>query len=336
MNATVSASTPDVRRARRAFLVVGLVVPIVITAVATALIAAWLPDLPDQITTHWGPEGPNGYSSPTVFVWVQAVLGLAIPLLLTLPILVLMKNSWGVTCRLLAAVSLGTSALLCVAFVGSVAMQRESVSAAWGIGPVLALGFGALILLGLIGWFVQPNVTTSTARISDEASPHLRLAPGEKVAWFGTAAMGRPGIISLAVSVLILCATTVWVFMIGDGSWWILALVTLLVVALIATTLVFRVRVSSVGLRVRSAIGWPRWNIAASEIADVKVVQVVPMAEFGGCGLRFAVDGRTGIVLRTGEALQVTRNTGRVFVVTIDDARTAASVLITAAKESSS
>lgn len=326
------ASTQDIRRARRAFLLVGLVVPVILAAIAVALIIAWLPDLPETIITHWGPEGPNGYSSPVLFVWVQVVLGLGIPLLLTLPILALMKNSWGVTCRLLAAISLGTSALLSVVFVGSVSMQRESISSALNIGTVLALGFGALVVLGLIGWFVQPNVTTSAGQVPDEGSPRLRLASGEKAAWFGTAAMGRPGIVGLAVSVLVLCATTVWVFVLGDGSAWILALVTLLLIALIAMTLVFRVRVNAAGLRVRSVVGWPRWNIAASEIADVKVVQVNPMAEFGGWGLRIAVDGRMGVVLRTGEALQITRTTGRVFVVTIDDARTAASVLSSAMK----
>jgi len=333
---STAAITQDIRRARRAFLLVGLVLPVVLTAIAAGFIVAWLPDLPETIVTHWGPEGPNGYSSPVLYVWVQVLLGLGIPLLLTLPILILMKSSWGVTCRLLAAISAGTSALLCVVFVGSVAMQRESISTGLSIGAVLALGFGALLVLGLIGWFVQPNVIRSTTQASDAASPDLRLAPGEKVAWFGTAAMGRPGIISLVVSVLILCATTVWVFMIGDGSWWILAIVTLLLVALIAVTLVFRVRVNAAGLRVRSIIGWPRWNVAASEITDIQVVQVDPMAEFGGWGLRIAVDGRMGIVLRTGEALQVTRSSGRVFVVTIDDARTAASVLTTAMKEARS
>lgn len=332
---TAGAIAADVRRARRAFLVVGLVVPLVIAAIAVAFIAAWLPDLPDPIITHWGPEGPNGFSSPVVFVWVQVVLGLGLPLLLTLPILGMMRNSWGMTCRLLAAVSLGASALLAVAFVGSVAMQRESISTGWSIGTVLALGSGALVLLGLIGWFVQPNVRAAAGGISDAAT-QIALAPGEKVAWFGTAAMGRPGIISLAVSVLILCATTVWVLLAGDDSWWILALVTVLLVLLILTTLVFRVRVNAAGLRVRSVVGWPRWNIAASEIADVKVLQVAPMAEFGGWGLRIAVDGRMGVVLRTGEALQVTRTTGRVFVVTIDDARTAASVLITVMKGTNS
>lgn len=54
---------------------------------------------------------------------------------------------------------------------------------------------------------------------------------------------------------------------------------------------------------------------------------VNPMGDFGGWGLRLSVDGRVGVVLRTGEALQITRRKGRPFVVTVDDAETAAAVL---------
>jgi hypothetical protein len=41
------------------------------------------------------------------------------------------------------------------------------------------------------------------------------------------------------------------------------------------------------------------------------------------------VDGRRGIVLRAGEALQITRTDRRVFVVTVDGASDAAAVLET-------
>ncbi len=43
------------------------------------------------------------------------------------------------------------------------------------------------------------------------------------------------------------------------------------------------------------------------------------------------IDGRFGIVLRTGEGIEATREDDRVMVVTIDDAATAAAVLSAAA-----
>lgn len=321
----------DVRRARRAFLVVGLVVPILIAAAGAAFLFAWLPDLPERIVTHWGSGGPDGFAGPMLLIWMQLGLGVTLPLLMTIPVLLMMRSAWGPVCRLLAATSLGTAALIAVSSVGSAAMQRESVDVGFGIGTVISMAVAGMVLLGVIGWFMQPRVTTSTPSEPD-ATRRLPLAAGERAAWFGTAAMARPGVIALVISVLLLIATTAWTMELDPGAGWLLAVVTLLVIALILTTLVFRVRANASGLRVRSIAGWPRWDIPASDIAEVKVVQVNPMAEFGGWGLRIAVDGRRGIVLRTGEALQVTRTTGRVFVVTIDDARTAASVLITAMK----
>lgn len=327
---TLVTITPDVRRARRAFVLVGLVAPIVVAAVVLTLIIGWLPDLPDQVVTHWGSGGPDGYGSPAVYIWMQCVLGLVIPLLMTVPILLMMKQSWGITCRFLGATSLGSSALVAVVTAGSAWMQREPATAPFGIGTVVAIGFAAMVLFGVIGWLLQPNVTASPAS-EDQTASQIRLAPGEKAAWFGTAAMGRTGVITLLLAVLLLIGSTIWVLILGEATAvWITALATLLVIALIATTLVFRVRVNRAGLLVRSAAGWPRWNIPASEIADVQVVQINPMAEFGGWGLRVAVDGRAGVVLRTGEGLQVTRTSGKVFVVTIDDAATAAAVLTAA------
>ena len=137
------------------------------------------------------------------------------------------------------------------------------------------------------------------------------------------------------MAVLALIVVTVGVALAGSDAWWIMAAVTILLIVLIATTLVFRVRASADGLRVRSVTGWPRWNIPAADITGARAVQVNPMGEFGGWGLRFAVDGRMGVVLRTGEALQVTRRSGRTLVVTIDDARTAAAVLTAAGTSAS-
>ena len=61
---------------------------------------------------------------------------------------------------------------------------------------------------------------------------------------------------------------------------------------------------------------------------------VSPLAEFGGWGYRVGRGGRVGVVLRTGEGLQVERSGGRSFVVTIDDAATGAALLNTLAARS--
>lgn len=327
---TPAPRSDDVRRARRAFLLVGFVAPIVIAAIALTLILIWLPELPEQVVTHWGSDGPDGFGSRDTYVWMQVFVGFGIPLL-TLPVLAMTPDSWGPIARLVGAISLGTAVLIAVGMAGSVLIQRGSADGS-GLGAVLAIGFAAMLVFGVVGWFAQPRVT-SVPRHGRAA--RLTLASGERAAWFGTTAMGRPGVILLTVAVLALIVVTVGVALADSDAWWIMAAVTILLIALIATTLVFRVRASADGLRVRSVTGWPRWNIPAADITGARAVQVNPMGEFGGWGLRFAVDGRMGVVLRTGEALQVTRRSGRTLVVTIDDARTAAAVLTAAGTSAS-
>jgi len=314
----------DVRRARRAFLLVGLIAPIVIAALALIPIAGWLPELPGQVVTHWGPNGPDGFGSPVMYVWMQVIIGFGTPVLLASPVLFVAREAWGFVGRFLGALSLGFAAFISVAMAGSVALQRGDGDPD-GIGIVLVLATTGLLVFGALGWFLQPRVTV---RAPAAEAAQLGLAPGERAAWFGTVAIGRAGAAILVLAVLLLVCSTIWMLVLSEPlGFWVMAAVTVFVIALVAATLVFRVRISQAGLRVRSVIGWPRWEIPAADITGVQVVDVNPMAEFGGWGVRVGLDGRMGIVLRTGEGIQVTRRQGRPLVVTIDDAATAASVL---------
>jgi hypothetical protein len=94
----------------------------------------------------------------------------------------------------------------------------------------------------------------------------------------------------------------------------------------------FHVRVSAAGLTVRSTFGWPRTTVPADEVERADVVQVRPVHDFGGYGWRLGRQGRTGVVVRAGEALEVTRTGGRALVVTVDDAADAAALLNTMAE----
>jgi hypothetical protein len=93
----------------------------------------------------------------------------------------------------------------------------------------------------------------------------------------------------------------------------------------------FAVTAGPRGFLARSAIGWPQLSVPASDIARAGVVQVDPLSDFGGWGIRWVVGpagkGRWAIVVRSGDALEVVRRDGRSVVVTVDDAETAASVL---------
>lgn len=336
----------DTRLARTAFVWVGVIVPLFLLATTAVIIAMWLPELPDPVAIHWGTEGVNGYGPD--WAYLALTLGVGGGMVAFCAAIALFSHrlpqssrtqppagasaQWSQTTRFLGGVNLGVAGMFTVLMLVSVAAQRglDDAADAPDITGWAFTGIAVAIALAILGWFLQPKVAVSSDTDQRVTVP-MNLAPGEQAAWFGTAAMGRVGVIVLIAAVALLIATTIWVFALDQGgAGWIMAVVTLLVITLIATTLVFRVRINRAGLRVRSVAGWPRWSIRADQIATVKAVDVNPMGEFGGWGLRIAVDGGMGVVLRNGEGLQVTRRNGRVFVVTIDDATTAAAVLTAA------
>lgn len=330
----------DIRSSRTAFLWVGLIVPLLIIALATAVIAAWLPELPDPVATHWGTDGVNGYGPPWTYLAITVGVGGGLVLFIGLIALFAQRQPqasgkptvgrWSPATRFLGGMNLGLAAMLSFVSLMSVAIQRGLADAAYApdIGSGVLIGIALLVVGAVLGWFLQPKSPTYDIEPA-EAADSIPLAATERAAWFGTAMMARSGVIVLAIGVAVLAAMTVFVAAGGDDAWWILALVTLVLALAIGTMAVFRVRVNAQGLRARSLLGWPNNRIPIDRIAKVETVQINPMAEFGGWGWRIGVDGRRGIVLRTGEALQITQTNGRVFVVTVDRASDAAAVLET-------
>lgn len=330
----------DARRSRTAFLWVGVIAPLAMLVLAAAVIMAWMPELPDPIAIHWGTEGVDGYASK--WAYAPLILGVGAGVVVLDAALALFAHRlphsstkpavqpWSATARFLGAVNLGLAAMVAFIAVVGAALQRGLTDAAdaGDIGGWTVLGLVLLVAIAALGWFLQPAPPEITA---EQAAPagSISLSTSERAAWFGTATMARSGVVVLLAALALLVIMTVFWAARGDDSWWILALVTVLIAVLIGTMSVFRVRVNSEGLRARSLLGWPSNHIPLERIAKVETVQLDPLREFGGWGWRLSTDGRRGIVLRAGEALQVTQTNGRVFVVTVDGATDAAAVLET-------
>lgn len=337
---------PESQRARSAYLWVGVVVPLTILAIAAMVIASWLPEVPDPSAIHWGADGVDGFGAP----WMNLVvpIGISAGCVLLFAGLSLAasrvqpsgegpaslgsrRQAPSVTARFLGATSLGLATMMSFVALVTVHVQRglDDARDAPDIGGAVAIGFGLLIGFTVLGWFLQPASPTPVPADVEPAG-RIPLVPGGRAAWFGTATMTRAGVVTLGVSLAILVALSVLLLAQGQAEGgWIVAILTGLMLVLIAAMLTFRVRVDAAGLTVRSALGWPRTRIPLAQVAKVESVQVNPFAEFGGWGWRLGLDGRRGVVLRTGEALQVTDARGRVFVVTVDGASDAASVLHT-------
>lgn len=328
----MTAAPLAVHNARRRYVVVGVIAPLAITAIAVVLMLAWLPDVPATVATHWsGDDGPDGFAPAWTVPLFTAALGAGLTALFaTFALVPSREGEWGPTQRLLGAVMLGTSVLLGITLTWSFGMQRglEDAHDAPSVLVPLAVGAGVGLLAGVAGWFAQPNVTTSGGRAATpRAVAALALAPGERAVWVRTTTMSRVAMLGITAGIVALALGTVALGLTGSQAWWIMLATTLLLLVLACATFVFRVRVDRAGLTVRSSIGVPKFRIPLDDIAEARVTTVHPTAEFGGWGIRIGLDGRFGIVLHSGEALQVTRRDGRVFVVTVDDAATAVALL---------
>lgn len=337
--------TPEIRRARTAFWWVGVILPLSLIALASIVVVAWLPEVPDPAAIHWGLDGADGFGPR--WTPLALLIGLGGGTVLLFALIALFSHrlpqrgaaapspqpQWSATARLLGAASLGTAGLMSILAIVSTAAQRglEDAADAADITPWIPVFLLVMVGLAVAGWFLQPSVSVSPDSSGAAATP-LPLADHERAVWMKTVTVARTGQVVLGIGVFIVVAMSVLLLAQGVAAGWITAAVALVLVVLLATTLTFRVRASAAGLRVRSVAGWPRIEIPAAEVASARAVRVDPFAEFGGWGYRFGLDGRRGIVLRSGDALEVTRTNGRVFVVTVDDAATAASVLAAATR----
>lgn len=313
----------------RRFVIVALAIPTVVVATALMLQGAWLGDLPEPAATHWGPGGTaDGFAPAWTFLAITAALGLGVPALIaatTLPML--RRGARGFTFRFMAAFALGMSTFIAVLNTSAVAVQRgldDAVNAP-SILPTMLASFGAGIIAGMVGWFLQPAQHAEAPEW--EVSGGIELAPGERAVWMRTATIARWGVVLLVGVGIAVAAMALAAWAAGEyAAAWILtgSLAVLALAAAIAT--VFHIRIDDDGLTAVAALGFPRLRVALDDVAEVGVAPVNGFAEFGGYGLR-SRPGATGIVLRNGQALQVTRKNGRRLVVTVDDAHTAAALL---------
>lgn len=316
------------RRARLTFLVVSVIVPLVITAVAVVVLLSWLPTLPAQVVTHWGPGGADGFGPPTMYLWLLIGVGFALPVLMAVVTLASVGAHWGGAARLMGALAAGMAAFAAVTNLGSLVIQRDvtETSDVPGIGGVVALAFAALVVVGVLAWIVQPRVRPEQGRTL-EPRHRVDIANGERVVWIATASMPRGALAFLALMVLGLTALAGYMLLTGVEGGWIVALVVIVVAFALAATASFRVRVTPEGFAARALLGWPRISIPLEEVASARAVEISPFGEFGGWGWRIAVDGRTGIVMRRGSAIEILRRDRRPFIVTIDGAEDAATLL---------
>lgn len=330
---------PDVRtdvdgrvrlRARR-FVLVALVLPAVVVVAGLVALLLAAPALPDPVAVHWGADGrPDGFGPLWLTMLMVGVTGLGLPVLLTVTSLPSLRaGDHGRVYPLLGAFSLAlgmfVTVLVTVATVQQIGLaSAEDAPAIW-----IAL-VSALVLAtagGAAGWFLQPRDPFAAA--APEPTEPTALVPGETAVWVRRVTISRAGAIALGSAVLLLVIITVITALAVDDvlALWITAAATVFVSLAVLTNGVFHVRIDDSGLTVTSAAGWPRVHVPLSGVRDATHVEVDPMGEFGGWGMRWAPNGKFGVVIRKGPGIEVRRTNGKTFTVTVDDAQTGAALL---------
>ncbi|WP_143338131.1 DUF1648 domain-containing protein [Demequina sp. NBRC 110054] len=308
---------------------VGMGGPVLLVGLGIVIQLMSLDGLSAEVVTHWGPSGPDGYGPAWTWPVLTLLVGLGLPALLMASALPsLRRGERSPMLRLLPALAVGLSALIAIVSTGSVVIQRDDASAQ-SVVPVMILAFAGAILGGVLAWFAQP-AQDAIVPASRPVAP-LEASSGTRLVWLGRAEMGRGPMLALVAACALLVGLAVWMWVLGDlAAAIIVTAVAVLVTVLTSIMTVFHVRADARGLSVRSTVGFLRFTVPASDIASATVSDVSGLTQFGGWGVR-SIPGATGIILRNGPALEVTRRSGRRLVVTLDDAETVAGVLAAAA-----
>ncbi|MFJ6578817.1 DUF1648 domain-containing protein [Streptomyces sp. NPDC091368] len=294
--------------------------PFVLALAAHLLVLALFRDrLPDPLATHFDGGGrADGFTSPAAFTVISTALLLGFGAGWTL--LVRRSALWG------AWATAGFTGTLLVLLVrdnldapdpAGVSSPLVNLTVAAAVGGLFAAAGLALTRL------VPPEDADPAV---DPDGPRLPLGASEVAGW--TRATGSRPLTVLAALALV-AAPAVLLLAPWPGA--LLGLLGLVIGVPGLALARIRVTVDRRGLTVRPALGSrPRIRVPLDEVAGADVRDVSAVADFGGWGYRVRAH-RTGVVLRSGEALVVRRSGGREFAVTVPDARTGAALLNTLA-----
>lgn len=307
----------------RRMTVVGVPQLLAVAPAVVMMLAGWH-RLPERLATRFAFDGSvTDEMSRPALLFTMIGLGLVLSVVLGLGYRPVSRaraariSRWDIP-RLFVAFSWALAGFLGVVLfvvVDSNIDARETAAVTMST-VVLLYPLGAAVVAGAVGALLAPR--SDSTSLDDREPPAMDLGPGEHVSW--SRAISSPWLTALGVVLLMAGAVLGW------SAGWIVG--GLLIVAGLLTWLLSRatVTVDRRGTTVTfTPLGWPRVRVGLDEIESAVAEDVSP-AQFGGWGYR-VVPGASGLVLRSGPALILTRTTGTRFVVTVDDADTAAGVL---------
>ncbi len=312
-------------------LLVTVIAPVVITVAAVIVLVSLAASGPSRVATHWVFSGEaNGYGSP--FTYPILMVAIAVPLIALLgggSVVLAHRGPLSPVIKLAAVAPAWMSTFLGILFVNALLRQRTVAAVSTASAPGLDLLVGVLVALALAvgAWFVLPRAARRSAESEPPATPAVALATDERASWIRTASVSHGVLLVLVLITVVVGAVELVVISVSDGKTWWLAFVPALLLILLLCNFAWSIRVDSRGVRIRSAFGVPTIWIPLDNIVSASVVQAQAISEFGGYGVRWNLNGKLGVILRSGEALEIRRRKGLTVVVTVDDATTAAALI---------
>jgi len=311
-------------RPRIPLVVLGVILPALVALTGLVVTLLALPS--HDIAVHWGVDGAaDGFAPAWTVPAGSGAAALLAPLAFGVLLAATRRDGTSTILRFLAAVSLWFTTWLAVLGAWSVLSQQNPDAEPPSIGIGLLVSFGAATVLGLFAWWTAPPVDLVAPR--GTAAAPLTLGGSERAVWIGFTRLPTPGLVAVGTGIAVALAGSIIAVVATSGALAPMLGVPVVLVLVLALTARWTVRVDDTGLTVRGLLGWPVFHVPVAEVAQAGTIDVRALDEFGGWGIRLGRGRRFGVITRSGEALEVQRRDGRGFVVTVDDAATAASLL---------
>lgn len=270
-------------------------------------------NLPSEVAIHWNGSGVADGSAPRWAILAVAAGVALLGLLLSLQFRIASEPSMEAFAivGMLGALGFAITLISVISNWGVEDWTEASSLSVWFIVGVFVFPLIGLFVGIVIGRALYP--IKDLGKPADGDRPSTKLSVGERVSWVGRARVKWMAMVFVAVAVLFLFVfpgLPVWVFLAVAGLGVIFSNV--------------EANVTNDGLRVRLG-GIPVRKIPIDDISSARSMELEPL-EWGGWGYR-VTPGRTAIVLRRGEALEVTMKNGRRFAMTVDDALAGAALI---------
>ncbi|MGW5864266.1 DUF1648 domain-containing protein [Streptomyces sp. NPDC055239] len=320
----------DVRAPGGARVALLTALPFVLGLIADLAVYVTVRDqLPDRLARHFGGDGEaDGYVGHGGFLATLVVMFVGLG---AVSVSVALRSDFATYRRGLRGMLAGvyaTSAFLAWPMGASLVVNRGTADGESAVFPMwhLAVAAGIAVLAAGVGAALSRCVP-----LPDERSPlgadgqvgaePIDLGRDEVAGWVrrtGSWMLSGTGI-AMAVAGIV----TVWLT--DDG--WLAPLILFVPGLLIAAFARACVTVDRRGLTVSPGlVPWPRVRLRLDRIERADSRQINALGDYGGWGYRIR-PGRSGVIMRSGEALVVRRANGNDFAVTVEDSATAAALL---------